>query len=83
MLRASGIQSSYLRLRALPINQSVRDFLHDYRRVFVVENNHDGQLQQILLSEEPICGGDLISVARCNGLPLTAQWVADTIRQKL
>ena len=72
-----------MRLRALPINQDVRDFLHDYQRVFVVENNHDGQLQQILLSEEPICGGDLVSVARCNGLPLTAHWIADTIRQKL
>jgi 2-oxoglutarate ferredoxin oxidoreductase subunit alpha len=83
LLKASGIQSSYLRLRALPINQSVRDFLHDYRRVFVVENNHEGQLQQILLSEEPICGGNLISVARCNGLPLTAEWIADAIRQRL
>jgi 2-oxoglutarate ferredoxin oxidoreductase subunit alpha len=83
ILRAAGIHSSYLRLRALPINQAVRDFLHRYDRVFVVENNHDGQLQQILLSEEPICGGDLVSVARCNGLPLTAKWIADSIRQKL
>ena len=82
MLRAGGIESAYMRLRALPINQTVRDFLHQYHRVFVVENNHDGQLQQILLSEEPICGGDLISVARCNGLPLTARWITDTIRQK-
>jgi len=82
MLRAGGIESAYMRLRALPINQTVRDFLHQYRRIFVVENNHDGQLQQILLSEEPICGGDLISVARCNGLPLTARWITDTIRQK-
>jgi 2-oxoglutarate ferredoxin oxidoreductase subunit alpha len=83
ILQASGIRSSYMRLRALPINQSVRNFLHDHPRVFVVENNHDGQLQQILLAEEPICGGDLISVCRCNGLPLTAQWIADSIRQRL
>jgi 2-oxoglutarate ferredoxin oxidoreductase subunit alpha len=83
LLREAGIPSDYMRLRALPINQGVRDFLHRYNRVFVVENNHGGQLQQILLSEEPICGGDLISVARCNGLPLTAQWIADTIRQQL
>jgi 2-oxoglutarate ferredoxin oxidoreductase subunit alpha len=83
ILRVVGIQSDYMRLRALPINQVVRDFLHHYSRVFVVENNHSGQLQQILLSEEPNCGGDLVSVARCNGLPLTAQWIADTIRQQL
>jgi 2-oxoglutarate ferredoxin oxidoreductase subunit alpha len=82
LLRAQGIETSYMRLRALPINQDVRDFLHDYRRVFVVENNHAGQLQQILLSEEPVCGGDLVSVARSNGLPLTAEWIAGQIQRK-
>ena len=79
LLRAQGIETSYMRLRALPVNQEVRDFLHEYRRVFVVENNHAGQLQQILLSEEPICGGDLVSVARSNGLPLSAAWIAGEI----
>jgi 2-oxoglutarate ferredoxin oxidoreductase subunit alpha len=81
LLRARGIETSYMRLRALPINQGARDFLHDYRRVFVVENNHGGQLQQILLSEEPICGGDLVSVARSNGLPLSAEWIAGEIER--
>lgn len=83
LLSAQGIKTSYLRLRALPINQAVRDFLHAYDRIFVVENNYDGQLHQILLSEEPLCGGDMRSVARCNGLPLTAQWIADSILQAL
>ena len=61
----------------------MRDFIQGYSRVFVVENNHDGQLQQILLSEEPVCGGGLVSVARCNGLPLSAQWIAETIQKKM
>jgi 2-oxoglutarate/2-oxoacid ferredoxin oxidoreductase subunit alpha len=51
--------------------------------VFVVENNHDGQLHQILLSEEPLCGGDLVSVARNNGLPLAATWIAEQIQKKM
>jgi 2-oxoglutarate ferredoxin oxidoreductase subunit alpha len=79
LLRARGIETSYLRLRALPINATVREFMHSYQRVFVVENNADGQLHQILLSEEPMCGGDLVSVARSNGLPLAAEWIADRI----
>jgi 2-oxoglutarate/2-oxoacid ferredoxin oxidoreductase subunit alpha len=79
ILRAQGIETSYMRLRALPINQDVRDYLHEYRRVFVIENNHAGQLHQILLAEEPICGGDLVSVARSNGLPLSAEWIAGEI----
>jgi 2-oxoglutarate ferredoxin oxidoreductase subunit alpha len=81
ILRGAGIESSYIRLRALPINDTVREFLHMYRRVFVVENNHSGQLHQILLSEEPVCGGDLVSIAKSNGLPLSATWVAGAIRE--
>lgn len=83
LLRAQGIETSYLRLRALPINDTVRAFMHRYDRVFVVENNHDGQLHHILLSEEPLCSGGLVSVARCNGLPLAADWIADTIAKRI
>jgi 2-oxoglutarate ferredoxin oxidoreductase subunit alpha len=83
LLAAAGIKSSYMRLRALPINDTVREFMHRFPRVFVVENNHDGQLHQILFSEEPLCGGDLVAVARGNGLSLSAQWIAETIQKKL
>jgi 2-oxoglutarate ferredoxin oxidoreductase subunit alpha len=83
ILSAAGIGSSYMRLRALPINATVREFMHKFERVFVVENNHDGQLHQILLSEEPLCGGDLVSVARNNGLPLAAAWIAEQIQAKM
>ncbi len=83
LLRAAGVESSYMRLRALPINDTVRAFLHGYDRIFVVENNHDGQLHQILLSEEPLCSGGLISLARSNGLPLTAAWIAEQIQKRM
>ncbi len=83
LLRAQGIETSYMRLRALPINDTVRAFMHSYEQVFVVENNYDGQLHQILLSEEPLCSGGLVSVARCNGLSLTANWIADTIAKRM
>jgi 2-oxoglutarate/2-oxoacid ferredoxin oxidoreductase subunit alpha len=81
LLREQGTETAYLRLRALPINGTVRDFMNGYDRVFVVENNFDGQMHQILLSEEPVCGGQLVSVARCNGLPLTAAWIAEQIQK--
>lgn len=83
LLDAEGVSSSYMRLRALPINDSVRAFMHSYERVFVVENNDEGQLHQILLSEEPLCSGALVSTARCNGLPLTAEWIATAIKSKM
>jgi len=83
LLREQGVETAYMRLRALPINNTVREFMRSYDRVFVVENNFDGQLHQILLSEEPVCGGGLVSVARCNGMPLTAAWIAEQIQKGL
>lgn len=74
-----GVEASYLRLRALPISQSVFDFVDRYDRVYVVENNHDGQMCQILRLEMPERAADLVSVAHLDGLPLSARWVVETI----
>jgi 2-oxoglutarate ferredoxin oxidoreductase subunit alpha len=82
-LAASGVPTSYLRLRALPITESVRDFIHEHDIVFVVENNFDGQLCKILIDEERTAATKLISAAHCTGLPLSARWIHDTIQEHL
>ena len=43
----------YLRLRGIPFNESVSEFLNNHNRVFIVENNRDGQMAQILSVEFP------------------------------
>ena len=78
-LQAQGVETSYLRLRALPISQSVRDFIADYDKVVVVENNFDGQLHKILLSEMPEYAQKLISVSKCDGLPLSARFITESV----
>jgi 2-oxoglutarate/2-oxoacid ferredoxin oxidoreductase subunit alpha len=80
-LRAAGVETSYLRVRALPINQTVRDFIADYDKVFVVENNFDGQLHKILLTEVPEHAGKLLSLCKCDGLPLSARFLTESILQ--
>ena len=74
--------AAYLRLRALPINQAVRDFMARYDRLYVVENNHDGQLYRILVAEEPAYAHKMSSVAHSNGLPLSAEWIREAILQR-
>jgi 2-oxoglutarate ferredoxin oxidoreductase subunit alpha len=76
-LRAAGLETSYLRLRALPINQVVRDFVADYDQVFVVENNLDGQLHKILQTEMPAHATRLISLSKCDGMPLSARFITE------
>ncbi len=78
-LAARGIATSYLRLRALPINESVRDFIRSYEKIFVVEANFDGQLHNILTSEEPSQAGKLISLAKCDGLSLSARFISEGV----
>lgn len=78
-LTASGVDTSYLRLRALPINDAVKQFIAEHDHVFVVESNFDGQLCKILIDENRSAATKIISAARCNGLPLSARWVHDTI----
>lgn len=80
-LRNAGIESSYLRLRALPINQQIRDFIanEQFDHVFIVENNFDGQLYRILISTEPTSAQKMVSVAKCDGMPLSARFVTDFV----
>ncbi len=81
-LRTAGVETSYLRLRALPINQTIHDFIANYDKVYVIENNFDGQLHKILRMEIPEHSMRLISVAKCDGLPLSARFITESILQQ-
>jgi 2-oxoglutarate ferredoxin oxidoreductase subunit alpha len=82
-LEASGIKTSYLRLRALPLCSSVPEFIAKHDRTFVVENNFDGQLFKILVNAAPTHAPKMVSAAKCNGMPLSARWITDTIMAHL
>jgi 2-oxoglutarate/2-oxoacid ferredoxin oxidoreductase subunit alpha len=71
-----------LSLRALPISDSVRAFIQKYDKVFVVESNFDGQLCSILRTEEPENAAKLISLAKCDGLSISARFITEGIEAK-
>jgi 2-oxoglutarate ferredoxin oxidoreductase subunit alpha len=81
-MRKAGVETSYLRLRALPISQTVRDYIASYDEVYVIENNFDGQLHKILLTETPEYATRLVSVAKCDGMPLSARFITESILKK-
>ncbi|MCB8983773.1 MAG: 2-oxoacid:acceptor oxidoreductase subunit alpha [Ardenticatenaceae bacterium] len=78
-LAKTGVQTSFMRLRALPIDDEVRDFIARYERVYVVELNRDGQLHKILQTEVPDKATRLVSLAHLDGMPLTARWVVEAV----
>ena len=82
LLTQRGIVTSFLRVRALPIDNTVRDFVAKHEAIYVVELNRDGQLLQILTSEMPAIATRLFSIARINGLPLDAAWLVNRITEQ-
>ena len=75
-----GIQTDYLRLRAIPCREEVDNFIHSHDRVYIVEMNRDGQLHQMLkIHCQPEYIGKLRSIAMIDGMPLTAKWVKEAI----
>ncbi len=81
-LSADGLPVDYLRVRGLPFNGEVRDFIKNHDRVYIVEMNHTGQMNQILNIEYPAEASRLISLTHNNGLPLTARWISEQITEK-
>jgi len=79
LLRAAGVASSYLRLRALPLESSLTEFVSSHKRLYVVENNLDGQMRALIQLHAPADADRLVSITRCDGLPLTADWIAASI----
>ncbi len=76
-----GKATDFLRLRALPFTDEVRDFIDAHEHVYTVEMNRDGQLKQLLCMEFPKLAHKIIGVSHIDGLPLTAKWVVDAINE--
>jgi 2-oxoglutarate/2-oxoacid ferredoxin oxidoreductase subunit alpha len=77
-----GIQADFIRVRALPFTQEVTDFINKYDQIFVVEQNRDGQLKQILSMEYAQKAANFKSVAFGDGMPASAKWVREGILAK-
>ncbi|NQW03097.1 MAG: 2-oxoacid:acceptor oxidoreductase subunit alpha, partial [Acidobacteria bacterium] len=72
--------TSYLRLRAYPFQASVEEFVRQHDRVYVVEQNRDGQMLSLLRMDlDPALQTRLRSVLHYNGLPLDARSVTESI----
>ena len=81
-LRTQHLETSYLRLRALPLGDATRAFVAKYDRVYVVEMNQDGQMHQLIQLHLPEHATKLRSVRNCNGLPLSARFVVESILEQ-
>jgi 2-oxoglutarate ferredoxin oxidoreductase subunit alpha len=75
-----GIETDYIRLKAYPFTQELHDFIGRHERVYVVEQNRDGQLLSLMRMEfDPTETAKLKSVRYYGGLPLDARTITDNV----
>ncbi len=76
----TGVETSYLRIRAYPFTEELGRFVDAHDRVYVIEQNRDAQLLQLMkleLSSEQQTR--LRSVLHYNGLPIDARSISDEV----
>ena len=81
-LANDGIKTNYLRVRALPMAPAVTDFIDQHKSVFVIENNFDGQLTQLIRLEHPENISHVRSMALGDGLPMTPAWIYENLKER-
>ena len=81
MLKSKNVEASYLRIRAYPFNKDVDNFLKTHDRVYVVEQNRDGQMADILRLEAGENQGKIRKILHYDGLPCHARFITDALLQ--
>jgi 2-oxoglutarate ferredoxin oxidoreductase subunit alpha len=76
----TDVKTSYYRLRAYPFNDDLSAFIDAHERVYVIEQNRDAQLRQLMKLElTPERCGKLRSVLHYSGLPIDARSVTEDV----
>ena len=74
------VETSYFRLRAYPFTEELAAFVDAHERVYVIEQNRDAQLLQLMKLElTPDRQKKLRSVLHYNGLPIDARSITDDV----
>src|SRR5207244_8287593 len=74
------VDTSYFRLRAYPFTEELVSFIDAHERIYVIEQNRDAQLLQLMKLElTPEHQTKLRSVLHYNGLPIDARSITDDV----
>jgi 2-oxoglutarate/2-oxoacid ferredoxin oxidoreductase subunit alpha len=79
LLADDGFHLDLLRLRGFPFGDEVEAFIEAHDKVFVVEQNRDGQMRSLLINELEIDPKKLIKVVHYDGTPISARFISGAI----
>ena len=80
LLEEHKLQTDYLRVRSYPFTREIHEFIEGHDRIYVVEQNRDGQMASLLkLDIKPELTPRLRSICHIHGLPIDARSVTDEL----
>ncbi len=80
LIKEYGLETDYMRIRAFPFSAEVHAFVAAHQRVYVIEQNRDGQMLSLLKLDLPAEHVTrLRSIRYFDGLPLDARTVTDKL----
>jgi len=83
VLEANGDHVDAMRLCAFPFPDSVREFIASHDKVFVAEQNRDGQMRTMLINELEVNPAKLVRVLHYDGTPITARFIIKNIHDSV
>ena len=79
--REKDVETSYFRLRALPFTDELKRFVAAHDRVYVVEQNRDGQMADMIRLEVGEDQRKIRKILHYTGLPCDARTITDAVLQ--
>ncbi|HYK43092.1 MAG TPA: 2-oxoacid:acceptor oxidoreductase subunit alpha [Thermoanaerobaculia bacterium] len=79
ILARKGLATDSLRIRALPFSPEVHAFVASHERLYVIDQNRDGQMFSLLTLESGNDASKLRSIRHYDGFPLDAETVIEGI----
>jgi len=76
-----GVETSYLRLRALPFTEEMFEFVRGHDRIYVVEQNRDGQMGDLIRLAVGDDQHKIRKILHYNGLPCDARSISNALLQ--
>ena len=83
LLKEKEIRLDTMRIRAFPFCNEVEKFINDHEQVFLVEQNRDGQMRSLLITECEINPAKIVPILNYDGFPITAKSIVDMISKYL
>jgi len=82
-LEAEGIKINTCRIKSFPFHPDIGRFIEEHDKIFVIEQNRDGQMRTLLINEFNIGTQRLQSILNIDGMPIRARRIKRKIERML